>query len=245
MSDKRTVLITGSNRGLGKATLEAFAEKGYNLIPCVRNLSGETRAFFASLSASYNVQIKPLVFDVTDTETLKSAVKGIYVDGWKIDVLVNNAGVAHGGLFQMTPVAKIREIFDVNFFAMVELTQIVSRYMTRQKSGVIINMASVAGIDLEMGNCAYGASKAAVIAFTRTISKELVSYGIRVNAVAPGLSDTDMASQMEEKAGKEMIDASAMKRLAKPEEIANTILFLASDEAAFINGQIIRVDGGM
>ena len=245
MSMNKTVFVTGTNRGLGKAIIERFAKAHYGIIAHVRTLEDETKSFFDDLSNTYGVNVYPVEFDVTDTQRMKDAIKKIYADGLKIDVLVNNAGVAHGGLFQMTPVTKIREVFDVNFFSTLELTQIVSRYMARQKSGVIINLGSIAGIDLEAGNCAYGTSKAAVIAFTKTIAQELVSYGIRVNAVAPGLLDTDMARQMEDKAGKEMVAASAMKRLGKPEEVANTILFLASDEASFINGQVLRIDGGM
>ena len=241
----KTVFVTGTNRGLGKAIIERFAKAHYDIIAHVRNLTDEVKSFFDDLSNENGVNVYPVEFDITDTQRMKDAIKKIYADGLKIDVLVNNAGVAHGGLFQMTPVNKIREVFDVNFFSMLELTQIVSRYMARQKSGVVINLGSIAGIDLEAGNCAYGASKAAVIAFTKTIAKELVPYGIRVNAVAPGLLDTDMARQMEDKAGKEMVAASAMKRLGKPEEVANTILFLASDEASFINGQVLRIDGGM
>ena len=241
----KTVFVTGTNRGLGKAIIERFAKAHYNIFAHVRNLGNEAKSFFDDLSNSYGVNVYPIAFDVTDTQSMKNAIKKIYADGLKIDVLVNNAGVAHGGLFQMTPVTKIREVFDVNLFSMLELTQIVSRFMVRQKSGAIINIGSIAGLDLEAGNCAYGTSKAAVIAFTKTIAKELAPYGIRVNAVAPGLLDTDMAKQMEEKAGKEMVVASAMKRLGKPEEVANTILFLASDEASFINGQILRIDGGM
>ena len=241
----KTVFVTGTNRGLGKAIIERFAKAHYDIIAHVRTLEDETKSFFDDLSKINGVNVYPVEFDVTDTQRMKDAIKKIYTDGLKIDVLVNNAGIAHGGLFQMTPVTKIREVFDVNFFSTLELTQIVSRYMARQKSGVIINLGSIAGIDLEAGNCAYGTSKAAVIAFTKTIAQELVSYGIRVNAVAPGLLDTDMARQMEDKAGKEMVAASAMKRLGKPEEVANTILFLASDEASFINGQVLRIDGGM
>lgn len=241
----KIVFVTGTNRGLGKMIIERFAQTHYDIIAHVRTLSNETKSFFDNLAKKNEVKVYPVVFDVTDTQSLKAAIKKIYADGLKIDVLVNNAGVAHGGLFQMTPIAKIREVFDINFFSILELTQIVSRYMVRQKSGVIINIGSIAGIDLEAGNCAYGVSKAAVIAFTKTIAKELVPYGIRANAVAPGLLDTDMARQMEEKAGQEMVAASAMKRLGKPEEVANAILFLASDEASFINGQVLRIDGGM
>ena len=155
------------------------------------------------------------------------------------------AGIAHGGLFQMTPVSKIREVFETNLFAQMEITQIVLKSMMRKKSGVIINMSSVLGLDIKEGSCAYGLSKAAVSAWTKTLACEYAAYGIRVNAIAPGLIDTDMAKLMEEKAEQEMIASSAMNRLGQPDEIAKTALFLASDDSSFINGQVIRVDGGI
>lgn len=173
----KTVFVTGTNRGLGKAIIERFAQANYDIIAHVRKLTDETKSIFDDLAKKNGVKIYPLIFDVTDTQRVKDTIKKLYADGLKIDVLVNNVGIAHGGLFQMTPVAKIREVFDVNFFSILELTQIVSRYMVRQKSGVIINLGSIAGIDLEAGNCAYGSSKAAIIAFTKTIAKELAPYG--------------------------------------------------------------------
>ena len=121
----------------------------------------------------------------------------------------------------------------------------ISKLMMRQKSGVIINMGSVAGLDSFAGYTAYGSSKAAVMSFTRIIARELASYNIRVNAIAPGLTDTNMANQMEGKAYQEMVNRSAMNRLGKPEEIAQLMVYLASDDASFVNGQVIRIDGGM
>ncbi|MEG1916938.1 MAG: SDR family NAD(P)-dependent oxidoreductase, partial [Muribaculaceae bacterium] len=193
----------------------------------------------------YGIKIYPIYFDLTDSNKMKSEIQKVYKTAGNIDVLINNAGMAHGGLFQMTPVQQIREVFDVNFFSMIELSQYVSRLMIRKNKGCIINMASVAGIDLKVGNCAYGTSKAAVIALTKTMSYELSPLGIRVNAIAPGLAETDMALKMERKAGEEMIQETALKRLAKKEEIAELALFLASEQASFITGQVIRIDGGM
>jgi 3-oxoacyl-[acyl-carrier protein] reductase len=164
--------------------------------------------------------------------------------GKPIDVLVNNAGVAHGGLFQMTPMAKVREVFDVNLFAPLALSQAVIGPMRKRGGGSIINIASIAGLDLHAGNVAYGTSKAALIAATRTLAAELGALNIRVNAIAPGLTDTDMAGQMEKKAGTDMVERTAFKRMAKPTEIADTAVFLASDMASFITGQVLRVDGG-
>ena len=126
----------------------------------------------------------------------------------------------------------------------MELTRLVLKIMTRKKSGSIVNISSIAGLDLAAGNSAYGVSKAALAAWTKTLAAEFTGSGIRINAVAPGLTDTRMAVLMEEKAKQEMISASAMNRLAKPEEIAQAVFFLTSDAASFINGQILRVDGG-
>lgn len=157
---------------------------------------------------------------------------------------MNNAGVAHGGLFQMTGMSKVREVFDSNLFSMMELTQLLLRYMMRRRHASIINFGSVLGLDMPVGSCAYGLSKAAVMAFTRTLAAECGHLRIRVNAVAPGLVDTEMADQMESKAEEAMIAQCAMKRRAKPEEIAKMVVFLASEESSFVNGQIIRIDGG-
>ena len=145
----------------------------------------------------------------------------------------------------MTSMKVLKEVFQINFFSMVLLTQLVSKLMIRQHCGSIINMGSIAGLENFAGYTAYGSSKAAVMAFTRTIARELAPYGIRVNAIAPGLTDTRMADQMEKKAEKEIIARSNMNRLGKTEEIVNMILFLSSDNASFITGQVYRVDGGM
>ena len=132
----------------------------------------------------------------------------------------------------------------VNLFSMMELTQLLLRYMMRRRHASIINLGSVLGLDMPVGSCAYGLSKAAVMAFTRTLAAECGHLRIRVNAVAPGLVDTEMADQMESKAEEAMIAQCAMKRRAKPEEIAKMVVFLASEESSFVNGQIIRIDGG-
>lgn len=240
----RVCFITGSNRGIGRAMAEEFARNGADLIAHARLKTDAFEADMSGIADKYGVSVTPVYFDMTDSEAMKEVFRELYKNKTKIDILINNAGVAHGGLFGMTPVSKIKEVFEINLFSVMELTQLVLKIMTRQKSGCIVNLASIAGIDLKPGNSAYGVSKAAVIAWTKTLASEVAQYGIRVNAIAPGLTDTNMASLMEDKAGKEMIESSAMKRLAKPEEIAKVALFLASENASFVNGQVIRVDGG-
>ncbi len=243
MRDKN-VIITGTSRGIGKKMVETFAEAGANVFAHARKSSPEFLSFIDETAKKNNVNITPIFCDMTNKQEMKECVTYIKSTKQKIDVLINNAGVAHGGLFQMTSIDKIKDVFEINLFSVMEFTQMISRMMIKQKKGSIINMASIAGMDLNAGNSAYGASKAALIAFTKTLSVELASVGIRVNAIAPGLTDTNMAKLMEEKAGEAMINNSAMKRLGKREEIAELAMFLASDKSSFITGQTIRCDGG-
>lgn len=240
----KTAFITGTNRGLGKAFVEEFAKNGANVIAHARRETPEFVAFCKDVASSNNVTVMPVFFDMTDSLAMKNTIRGLIVAKTPVHILVNSAGVAHGGFFQMTSMAKIREVFDINLFAHMELTQLLLRWIIKVGHGSVINIASISGIDLKVGNCAYGVSKAAMIAFTKTLAAECGPLGVRVNAICPGLTATDMGAQMEEKAGREMVARSAMNRLGRPEEIARTAVFLASDDASFVNGQIVSVDGG-
>lgn len=240
----KNVLITGANRGIGRATLEAFAAEGATVLACARKQTPEFEADMAMVAKKHHVEITPVYFDLADEEAIKNAIKQIATNKKRIDVLVNNAGVAFGGLMTMTPIAKLKEVFQINYFSQILMMQQVSKLMMRQKSGVIINMASVGGIETNAGYLAYGSSKAALIWATRCVSKELAPYGIRVNAVAPGLTKTEMGLYKSEEELNKTIGQTALKRMADVSEITNAILFLASEKASFITGHILSVDGG-
>lgn len=244
MMDK-TALITGCNRGIGKATLEIFAGKGISVIACTRTGNKDLYSYYESLEKQYNIKIYPIHFDLSDDDSIRSGMKEIYALKIPIDILINNAGLAAGGFLSMTSIGAIKNIFQINYFAQVLITQYISKLMSRAKRGCIVNVVSVMGIDGMAGGSAYGASKSALILFTKSMAKELASFNIRVNAVAPNLINTDMAALMEEKSYNTMINAAALKRLGTPEEVAKVILFLASDQASYVNGQVIRIDGGM
>ena len=188
--------------------------------------------------------IKPIYFDLSNEEDIKVGLKSIFADKKNIDVLINNAGMAHGGLFTMTSLDKLKEVYRVNVFAQVQIMQLVSRVMMKQKSGCIINMCSVGGIETSPGYLAYGSSKAALIWITKSLSKELGPYNIRVNGIAPGLVDTQMGNYKSEEEIEKVLSRMSIRRMGKPEEIAKAALYIASDDAAYMTGHIMVLDGG-
>lgn len=244
MLNGKTALITGTNRGIGRALLETFAANGANVIAHARKETPEFIRLTENISAQNNVTITPVYFEMTDSDAIRTALKPFVLGHSPIDVLINNAGIGHGVSFLRTPITKIKEVFEVNLFSHMEITQLVLRKMCRQKSGSIINFASVSGIDLPAGNSAYGTSKAAMAAWTKTLAAELGSFNIRVNAIAPGLIETEMGASVKDFIEERMIASSALKRKGKPSEIADIAVFLASDLSSFVNGTVIRADGG-
>lgn len=240
----KTVFISGARRGIGRAMVTAFAERGADIIAHARRQDNAFEDDMREEADKRRVAIRPIYFDLADADTMKREVKALLKD-MTPDVLVNNAAVQHGAYFLMTPIKAARDVFEINLFAQMRLTQLLLKPMLAHKSGAVINMASISGMDMKPGMSAYGASKAAIIAWTRVLAAEAGNLGVRVNAIAPGLSDTEGGALMEAKAKAAMLAASAMHRMGKPEEIARTACFLASDAASFINGAVIRVDGGI
>jgi 3-oxoacyl-[acyl-carrier protein] reductase len=241
----KNAIITGCNRGIGKAIVEVFAENGANVWACARKQTDEFETFISELAQKYNVILKPVYFDLTDYEQIKNGVREIMLEKKPVDVLVNNAGIVPESLlFTMTPMEQMKNTFEVNFFAQIFLTQLVTRIMNRQKKGRIIFISSISGLD-GLGQFEYASSKAAIIGTTKKLAQELGQLGILVNAIAPGLIETDMIKKLKSDVTKELINRSVLKRFAAPREIANAVLFFASDLSTYITGQILRVDGGM
>ena len=243
--EKKTAVITGCNRGIGKATLETFAENGADIIACVRKKSDGFTDVMMKLADKTGVSITPVYFDLAESAQVKAGVQTIISSKKQIDILVNNAGLASGSLFQMTSLKDLKQVFEINFFSQILLSQVISRYMSRFKTGSIINIASTAGLIGDAGMTSYGSSKAALIFVTKTMATELGVMNIRVNAIAPSITKTDMFDQMDDEQRNKLIESAALKRPAEAVEIANVALFLASELSSFITGQVLRVDGGL
>jgi len=242
----KTALITGCSRGIGRCTLRAFAENGANVWASFRQSAPGLEGELDELSNRTGVQIKPVYFDLSNPAEIQEALRGVLSAKTPIDILVNNAAmVSDNALFMMTPMHVIRQVFEVNLFGALLVTQLIARSMVRHKRGAIVNIVSVAALDGDPGQLEYVASKAALIGATKKLSRELASFGIRVNAVAPGIIDTEMVSGMSSDLFKRTIEKSAMRATGTVNNVADAVLFLASERASHITGQVLRVDGGM
>ncbi len=239
-------IITGGASGIGKATALRFAQEGAQVF--VWDIKEPPSDILE------NVKLKFQKVDVTDTSSVEKATKEIINNTGKIDILINNAGITIDALFVKYKEGKIEKtmseeafnkVIDVNLKGTFICTRAVVPYMIRQNYGRIINASSIVALYGNIGQTNYVASKAGVIGMTKVWARELGKYGITVNAVAPGFIETDMTKKMPEKIFNMMVERTPLKRAGKPEDVANVYLFLASDEASFINGAVISVDGGL
>jgi 3-oxoacyl-[acyl-carrier protein] reductase len=197
------------------------------------------------MAAEQHIWIKPVYIDLSDEEQIKQGMQSIIKEKLPIDVLVNAAGiVSENRLIQMTTMQTMHDVMNVNFFAAVQVVQLASRVMCRQKSGSIINIASIAGLDGDYAQLEYAASKAALICATKKMAFEWGSFGIRVNAIAPGMTETKMIGGMDDKVTEDMIRHNTLGRKGTPQEVAQLVLYLASEESTYITAQTIRIDGG-
>lgn len=248
MSDllkNKTAIITGSNRGIGRAILQVFAENGATLFACARRKDDEFERDIKQLGDDTGVVIYPIYFDLCNSEEIKEAVKEIRSKKLSIDILVNNAGIlSKYQRFTMLPIDQAKKLFEIDFFAQMEFTQFISRIMQKDKKGSIIYLSSIAGIDAFFSSYDYVACKAAIIGAMKQQAREFGRCKIRVNSVAPGIVETDMIAESDKDNLNSIKPAIMLERFGTAKEVANTVLFLASDLSSYITGQVIRVDGG-
>lgn len=241
---KKVVLITGASRGIGKATAIEFAKKGYNVVINYVSNDDAAKNLKKYLTENYDADVMTCKCDISDEVKVKEMVKQVIDYFGKIDVLVNNAGIAIDVAFDDKTVENFRKTLDVNLIGPFIVSREVGKYMLEQKSGVIVNVSSD---DAYEGyyefSLDYDASKAGLINLTHNLSKYFAPY-IRVNAVAPGWIETEMNSLLDKEQMNEIENKYYLKRLGKPEEVAKAIYFLASDDATYINNEVLRVDGG-
>lgn len=243
--EAKTIIVTGTAKGMGKQMVQTFADNGANVFAHARTETDEHKVFCEGLAKENNVQVIPLYFDLRDAEAIKEAVKTIRGTKLVIDGLVNNAGITYNALFQMTNIDELRNQMEVNFFAPFLFTQYISKLMVRNKKGSIVNISSSAALDGNSGKSAYGASKAALLTMTLSIAEELGTSGIRANVICPGVTETDMLSTMPDYIMDIQKEATFLKKVGEPSDIANTAMYLLSDYSSYITGQVIRVDGGV
>ena len=220
--NKKLALITGCNKGIGKKTLEIFSANGANIISVIRKKDKKFSDFIEEISKKYKNKIFPFEIDFESRNNVQEVSKEILKQNPKIDILINNAGIVENGLFQMTTISSLKKIFEINFFSQTLFTQMIVKSMIKNKNGAIVYISSTSGIDNNIGRNAYSASKASIISQAQTLSKEIGEKNIRVNVIAPGLTNTDM---MKKNTSKNVIDNVvsnlSLKRIAETNEIAN------------------------
>lgn len=240
MENKKVALVTGGSRGIGKACAIELAKAGCDVII---NYAGNEEAANKTVKElkALGSNSKAMKFDVSNQELVEAAIKEIMDEYKRIDVLVNNAGITRDGLFMRMSAQNWLDVINTNLNSAYFVTNPVSKIMIKQRSGAIVNMASISGIYGNAGQANYSTAKAGLIGFTKALAKELASRNIRVNAVAPGFIQTDMTKDLPQE---QIVDKIPLKRLGEPEDIAKTVKFLALD-TTYITGQVIGVDGGL
>jgi len=242
----KNAIVTGARTGIGRAIVERFAREEANVWAIVHREDSAWLRDMEALAAEHKVWIKPVYIDLSDEEQIKQGMQNIIKEKLPIDILVNAAGVlSPKRLFTMTSMADVRNLMDVNLFAPMQLSQLATRVMMRQKSGNIIHISSISAWGDDSAQLEYAVSKAAINCATKKMAAELGAYGIRVNAVAPGLINTKMLMDEDASEVDMLRDKTYLKRIGQPEDVASMVAYLASDDAAYVTSQVIRVDGGM
>lgn len=241
----KTALITGASRGIGQAIATELASEGANLILIARsrdrlqNLSDSLKKEFPLCEVHF------FETDVSDHVSIKNLFGELLQLKLSFDILVNNAGIMIDGMLMMMKLQDMQSLFNVNVFGTLLMSQSATKVLIKKKAGSIINLTSIVGVNGSSGQSIYSASKSSIIGFTKSLSKELAPFNIRVNAIAPGFIDTDLTANLSAKVKEATLSNIGLKRFGKPSDVAKIVLFLASDSSSYITGQVIGVDGGM
>ena len=240
----KTAVVTGGSRGIGRAVCLELARGGANVVLCY---AGNEAAANDTIAACEALGAKALAIrcNVAEAGEVKALMDAAVKTFGRIDILVNNAGITRDGLLMMMKDEDFDAVINANLKGTFLCMKAVSRLMMRQRYGHIVNLSSVVGLRGNAGQVNYAASKAGVVGMTKSLAKELASRGVTVNAVAPGFIETDMTAAMTDAAKAATLASIPMQKLGAPEDVARAVAFLASDEAAYITGQILAVDGGM
>lgn len=238
------IIITGASKGIGRATAIRLAKSGHNIVLVYQNPNNDIQPLIKEIE-SEGVRAIGIVSNVADFDDVKSMAEQAIKEFETIDGLVNNAGITKDKLLLRMNEQDFSDVLDVNLKGVFNCTKQVARQMMKQKSGVIVNLSSVVSLTGNIGQANYSATKGGVNSFTKTVAQELAMYNIRVNAVAPGMIKTQMTDVIPEENREQMLKSIPLGRIGEPEDVANLVNFLMSDEASYITGQIISVNGGM
>ena len=241
---EKVALVTGAARGIGRAVAMRYAEEGADVAFVVQKADERASSLEAELLA-YGVRAKAYVANVSDFELVKQLVAQVKADFSRIDILVNNAGITKDGLMLRMTESQWDDVINVNLKSAFNFVHAVAPVMLSQRSGSIINMSSVVGVHGNAGQANYSASKAGMIALTKSIAQEFGARGVRANAIAPGFIETDMTAKLPETLREEWCRTIPLRRGGTTSDVASVALFLASDMASYVTGQVIQVDGGM
>ena len=243
VSDK-TIIITGVNGGIGGACAKFALESGGKVIGLVQNKEKLTE-FTKSYCKNHEANFQLVELDLCDSDSISNAAREVVsLSGGEVHGLINCAGIASGARFGNVRMSDVENDFQVNFFGPMKFTQFITRRMTQKKQGSVVNIVSLSGEIARPGNFSYGSSKAALAFATKVLAIELGVYGVRVNAISPGLIETSMLDQMDNAQVAEIVENTALGRIGEPKEVAALAMYLVSDSSSFITGQVIRVDGG-
>lgn len=244
MLNSKNAVVTGATRGIGREIAITLAKNGANLAINYRSYNEEVENLIETLKG-YGATVVATKCDVSNEDEVTNFINEAKNTLGSIDILVNNAGITKDGLILRMKEQDFDDVIDVNLKGTFNTTKAVSGIMMKQRHGKIINISSVVGITGNVGQCNYAASKAGVIGFSKSVARELATRGVTVNVVAPGYINTDMTKVLSDKVKDAVIETVPMKRIGEPDEVANLVLFLASDLSNYITGQVINVDGGM